>query len=910
MGRKKTKSRNPRSDIAGSIFESPEHIAERVTAGMGNKFAAMSPAEYLADLDPRDRKEWLSTLDERELQALEYHWNFWARPKQRPIDSERKTFLMAGRGFGKGLRASTPIPTSRGFKPIGELEVGDVLFSENGEPCRVTAVYPQGPKQMYRFWFSDNSYLDADDSHLWATWTHRDRKKYLGSNPGTCDFPEDWAAWEADPVHLISEPRLEEVMALSAAGMNRNQISKYVGMSYNTVSRFLGKPYVSYAGPAVATDGYGPRRRSTLEILDSLRQGGREDLNHCIPTCRPLSIEAEDLPLDPYIAGYFLGDGCRADGCIAVGREDADWVVRVLADWSPQYSDSGGVVRTKGLLSALKSSGLLSQDKSMKLVPHAFLWASEDQRLAMLQGLMDSDGYCGKNSHVEFCNKDKDIAAAVYHLAVSLGQKPRMLTGEATLGGTSYGTKYRVVWRPTIQVFRLPRKAARVKLTGSQMLRNRHRMIVDIEKLDIDESVCITVDSQNRLFLAGEQMVPTSNSRTAAETVRHWIESGLCRHVAMIAPTARDLRKVMVEDIYTAGSGIMQVCPPWNKPHYSHTAMRLTWVNPNYKSYGASASLYTAEEPGLLRGPAHDGAWIDELARMDKQEEVWDMLMFNMRLGKDPRIIITTTPAPTPFMQWLLGYVEDETRPKAPKFFMITGSTYENQANLASEFIEDISAYEGTTLGRQELYGEMLTDIEGAIWSTKMLEDNRLPRDTQLPPIRRRVVGVDPQMTNTKRSMTGIVVCSVSAKQKGSMPKAYVEEDASMGGTPREWAETIVRVYHKWDCNAVVIEVNQGGELCRDNILNVDPTINVIMVRATKSKGERAIPVAAKYEIGAVKHLGVFRDLENEMLTYIPGDPANKKRSPNRMDAMVHALDHLIVSGRRAGIGIAIKKRI
>lgn len=410
---------------------------------------------------------------------------------------------------------------------------------------------------------------------------------------------------------------------------------------------------------------------------------------------------------------------------------------------------------------------------------------------------------------------------------------------------------------------------------------------------------------KNCLLLGGRG---AGKTRCAAEWVRSKVESGKYKYIALVGPTAGDLRKVMIEDIRGAGSGLLQVCPPWNFPHYSRVIRRVTWENPNYPSYGACCSLYSGDEPDLLRGPAHDAAWIDELMRMREQVAVWDMLQMGLRIGTNPQAMISTTPKPTPLMLKLL---------KMPNTLVITSSTFENRSSLSAEFLKTIlEEYEGTRLGRQELYAEVLSDVEGALWTLPLIEAAYLPKNAALPILRTRVVGVDPQMSATgpsknifKAPLTGIIVAGASIANQGNPVNGYVLADRSMSGTPKQWGTAVVEAYWDYECHMVVAERNQGGELVADNIHNIDPNVRIKLVTASKSKGERAIPVVSRYEQGRIFHLGNFPALETEMVTFVPGDE-KKKKSPNRVDALVHALDFLLVGGARSGAGIAIGRRI
>ncbi|HEY0838862.1 MAG TPA: terminase family protein, partial [Vulgatibacter sp.] len=238
------------------------------------------------------------------------------------------------------------------------------------------------------------------------------------------------------------------------------------------------------------------------------------------------------------------------------------------------------------------------------------------------------------------------------------------------------------------------------------------------------------------LLLAGRGFGKT---RVGAEWVREQVESGKARRIALVARSAADIRDVMVE----GESGILAVSPPWNKPKYEPSKRRLTWPN------GAIATTYSADEPNLLRGPQHDAAWADERAAW-RYDDAWDQLMFGLRLGSDPRCVVTTTPRPTKAIKELIA--DSGT-------FVTRGSTYDNRANLAKAFLEKIvKKYEGTRLGRQELNAEILEDTEGALWTMALIEASRV---AEAPAgLVRIVVGVDPAVTSGESSNeTGIVIC-------------------------------------------------------------------------------------------------------------------------------------------------------
>jgi phage terminase large subunit-like protein len=332
--------------------------------------------------------------------------------------------------------------------------------------------------------------------------------------------------------------------------------------------------------------------------------------------------------------------------------------------------------------------------------------------------------------------------------------------------------------------------------------------------------------------------------------------------MGLLGSTAADVRDVMVE----GESGLLAISPPWNRPKYEPSKRRLTWPN------GAIATTYSADEPDRLRGPQHDRLWADEVAAW-RYPDAWDMAMLGLRLGNDPRAIVTTTPKRTALMRELL---------KMQGVARTGGSTYENRANLAGAFVEQIiTKYEGTRLGRQELMAEMLDDVEGALWTWGLIEKSRIE---QAPPLRRVVVGVDPSATSGDDSdETGIVVAGI-----GSDGVIYILADRSLRGRPAEWAAAAIRAYHEYEADRVVVEKNNGGEMVEHTIHSLDPTIPTKLVWASRGKLTRAEPISALYEQGKVRHVEAFPALEDQMTTWVPGED-----SPDRMDALVWAATEL-----------------
>ena len=370
------------------------------------------------------------------------------------------------------------------------------------------------------------------------------------------------------------------------------------------------------------------------------------------------------------------------------------------------------------------------------------------------------------------------------------------------------------------------------------------------------------------MILAGRGFGKT---RAGAEWVREKVEGG-ARRIALIAETQKDLEEVMIE----GDSGILSVFPDGQKPTYRKKPVSLTWPN------GAVALGYNGTQPDQLRGPQFDAAWTDELAKYRHARETWDMLQFGLRLGDHPQVLVTTTPRPIELIKAIVAQEEGAA-------VITRGSTFDNASNLAGNFLAKIKArYQGTRLGRQELNAEILGDLPGALWTQSNIDAHRVgvapPRDR----LKRVVVAVDPAVTNTDESDAhGIIVAGITVENEGR-----TLQDASMQGNPSEWAKRAVSLYHSNQADAIVCEVNQGGDMVKHTIETVDSKVKVIQVRATKGKHVRAEPIAALYEQGKIAHVGQFPELETEM-SQMTNQGYEGEGSPDRVDALVWAYSEL-----------------
>jgi phage terminase large subunit-like protein len=363
----------------------------------------------------------------------------------------------------------------------------------------------------------------------------------------------------------------------------------------------------------------------------------------------------------------------------------------------------------------------------------------------------------------------------------------------------------------------------------------------------------------------------SGKTRAGAEWVKAMAlgEWGIqARHIALIAPTYAEARLVMIE----GQSGLLSVHKDDERPIYESSKRTITWPN------GAKAQVFSAEDYDGLRGPQFDAAWCDELAKWKYASEAWDMLQFALRLGENPVAVITTTPRPIPLLTRLMevrGTIHSVSK------------TRENENNLAKSFITAIEErYAGIPLGRQELNGELIADVEGAMFKRDVIERNRV---RHVPEFKRIIVAVDPPAGHGKKSNACGIICA----GLGVDDRAYILDDASVQGLrPAKWAARIIALYHSRKADRVVAEVNQGGAMVEQVIREVDDDVSFKAVHASRGKKARAEPVAALYDQNKVSHVGSFAELEDEMCNFV----SDKGKSPDRLDALVWAIAELILN--------------
>lgn len=364
-------------------------------------------------------------------------------------------------------------------------------------------------------------------------------------------------------------------------------------------------------------------------------------------------------------------------------------------------------------------------------------------------------------------------------------------------------------------------------------------------------------------------------TRAGAEWITRFIrERTSPARIALVSETYADGREVMID----GESGLARVGGRRGRPRFEPSRRRLVWPN------GSVAYVFSSEDPDGLRGHQFHAAWGDELSKWRHAEETWSNLQLALRLGERPRQVVTTTPRPSALLKRLMA---------ASGTHNAHATTYANAKNLSRAFLDEIAAvYEGTALGRQELLGELIEDVAGALWTRKMIELSRIAAPQGFHAgLDRIVVAVDPPATSGENAdECGIIVAGVLNGEGG--PTAYVLADRSAGGlTPREWAGRAISAYHEFLADRIVVETNQGGEMAREIIRQIDPAVAVRDVRASRGKRLRAEPVASLYEQGRVRHAGCFPLLEDQMATFT----GEGGKSPDRLDALVWAIADLLL---------------
>jgi phage terminase large subunit-like protein len=634
-----------------------------------------------------------------------------------------------------------------------------------------------------------------------------------------------------------------------------------------------------------------PRVVTTEEIRTTLRHfsGPASQANHGIRVTRA-HLGRAGLPIDPYVLGAWLGDGTTKSAAITTADpEILDGCVRAGYPTHKQGRGNGSAANTYGIIglqAQLRSTGLLRN----KHVPNLYLRAGADQRLAILQGLMDTDGYVSERGQCEFVNKNLALAAAVVDLACGLGIKASAPRPKITRLGT---THWLVKFTTTMPVFRLQRKLARLP---TRCLSGSHWYVGDVVPVESVPVRCIAVNSPDRTYLVTRHHIRTHNS-------------GL---LAVLDPA--ELR----------GGGIESA---WNRS-----------IGELFLANGSRATVYSSERPGRLRGPQHHVGWCDELAQWvdswrdaSEIQTTWSNLMLGLRLPArpgwpgtySPRVIVTTTPKPCALLRVPETLLRTEPHRAgimqlpADQVVITTGRTVENLENLADAFRKAVvEPLTGTRLGRQELDAELLTDVAGALLTQQILSRTAvLPGE--VPRLSVTVTGVDPATTKkTTSDETGIITVGAAGED------LYVLEDRSGRYSPDEWARTAWTAALDHGSACIVVEDNAGGDMVETTLLTawqliareylmsgrpVPHRLPIVRVTPTgegQGKWQRAQPVALLFDQGRAH---MVRDPDDPRGLAQLEDQATSwtgragEKSPDRVDAMVHATTWIMFPAVRAG---------
>lgn len=858
------------------------------------------------NLTKEQQTEILSSLSSDELEELNYCWPFWAREEQLlpPLEEDWNIFLLlAGRSAGKCVVDSTPILTAnKDWITIGEVEIGDKVFDETGNLCNVLATYKPFVEKTYEVTFDTGEKIICCNEHLWTVWDSPSKKNYFEyrkKNKYSKEWYKDYHVRFKNGKKRYTSINDDDILKYEKyleEGYSKYSAAKLLNLNPKTLENALDIKN-NPRDKTKLSIGKGPRTIDTDQIFDEMNNGN----SFFIPCCFPVNYEHKKLPLDEYFIGLWLSDGSSArpkiesadpevihhilnrTNFICREKNNGNSLSKSYFFYGPeiQFYNSGIAIKnTNSIKNKLKEMNLINN----KHIPECYMKSSVNQRIDLLRGLMDGDGHVSPRGFCTFYNTNKRLAKQVHELVCSLGMKSTFVVIPANKNNyRNNAESYNVRWTvKDFNPFHLSRKSKRCeKALASKKISILHRKIVSVKiaNLPNEGMTCLTVDSPSNLFLCTRSFIPFKNTRAASEAIRQLVcgstpeEKGKYSRIALIGMNEKSTRDVMV----TGDAGILSVHPKEFSPEYISSQAKLIWPN------GAIATLYNDSAPENLRGPRFDCCWIDEVAAFKNAEETFSQIQMCCGLGNKPIQIYTTTPHTRKAK--LLKKIMNRD-----KTVVRRSSSFANAANMTADFFETMKEmYDGTRIAKQEMYGELIEDVEGALWNNELIrytEDVITPNDARNMELR-VVVGVDPS-GSVGGDECGIVVAGATT----SNPKTYyVLEDASVQGSPTVWANKARNMYEKWFADKIVAEANYGGTMVEAVLQEVDSELPVKIVHASKGKMIRAEPISALYEQGKVFHGNrKMVELETEMTEY---DGASNKKSPNRLDAMVWTMTEL-----------------
>jgi hypothetical protein len=765
--------------------------------------------------------------------------------------------LYGGAAYGgKLLSVDTLVPTPTGFRKLGEIHPGDLVYGANGRPRLVEAEWEQSAPG-YLLTFDDGSTVVANDEHLWITHTNAELQS--------------------------AKRRTPEYRERRRAERPRRGTGKRPDLATRNAER--PEPEATSTGTT----------RTTAEIVATLRDG-RGRANHQIPVCAPLYRHDQQLPLDPYLLGVWLGDGTTLAGAITtMDLEIYDAFPRAGMQVSGLRGKEGtqaSCFTAYGLVTILRYLGVLGD----KHVPERYLWASEEQRVALLAGLIDTDGHVTADTgQVEFCNTNRQLADSVAHLARSLGMKAVVTVGRATLRGVDCGPKYRVKFTPNrSDISRLPRKRDHLKVGSTT--RSSWRRIVSAERVDPQPMKCLRVSSPDHQFLVTEHLIPTHNSIALLMAALQFAD--VPGYNALIV--RRSLADLELPD------GLIDISKDWlSGTGATYNGNKHQWTFPS----GATLTFgYLAHYGSETRYKSSQLQFIgfDELTEFPWEEQ-YEYLFSRLRrntqaVGAAPdgtamadvplRVRGATNPGGVG-MTWVKRRFVDPATAIAP--FLPSKMT--DNPGADEDYANSLAKLSEVERKRLQDGDWDVVEMPGALWKFKDFEwtDRLEPRPVSEVDV--RVMSVDPAVTDEtgKGDETGILMGSVT---NGTLT---VELDLSGKMHPDDWARLIVTAYNTWGCSSIIVEDNQGKALLNIALGNAAdqlglPRPTIYTITAKDSKEARAIPVVQAYRSTPRR---VYHDLalkggalEAQLTSWVPRRNTATIQSPDRLDALVWLVRH------------------